>query len=68
MKTVPVTDLKKVNASQYLEGDVFISDKEMGVLYKGKIEPLLMKKDLKEYVKKKDVQKMITDMMKKEDN
>lgn len=67
MKTIPVTDLKQVNATQYQDGDVFISDKEIGVLHKGKIEPLIMKKDLKEYVKKKDVQKIITDMIKKED-
>lgn len=65
MKTVPVTNLKDVNVTQYVDGDVFITEKQIAVLYNGKIEPLIMESDLKLYVKKTEVVKMIDAALKK---
>lgn len=66
MKTVTVSNMEKVDVTSYLEGDVFISEKKIGVLHNGKIETLVMESDLKKtYVKKSDVVKMIDEAMKK---
>lgn len=65
MKVLRVNDLKKVDPTRYLEGDVFLTSKSIGVLHNGKIEQMVKQSDLKEYVKKKDVVKLIEDTMKK---
>ena len=67
MKAYTVTDLKNVNVTKYVEGDVFLSSKQIGVLHQGTIEPLIKQADLKEYVKKKDVVKLINDTLKKDE-
>ena len=65
MKIIHVTSLKKVDPSRYTEGDIFLSEKEKAILHRGKLDPLVSQSDLKGYVKKKDVQKMIDEAMKK---
>lgn len=65
MKVLTVNDIKKVDATRYIEGDIFLSKKEIGILHQGKIEPMIKQSDLKEYVKKKDAQKLIDDTLKK---
>lgn len=66
MKTIPVNDLKKVDPTRYIAGDVFISEKQIGILHNGSIEPLVMQKDLKGYVKKTELPKLIAEALKKE--
>lgn len=65
MKPFKVTDLKKVDPTRYVEGDVFITDKQLAVLHQGTIEPLVLLKDLKGYVKKTEIKKLIADELKK---
>lgn len=65
MKVLKVNDLKKVDPTRYLEGDVFLTGRSIGILHNGKIEPMVKQSDLKEYVKKKDVAKLIDDALKK---
>ena len=59
MKTVKVNSLKKVDVTRYKEGDLFLTEKEQAILQEGKLDPLVKQSDLKGYIKKKDVQKMI---------
>lgn len=66
MKILHVTNLKKVDTTRYIEGDLFLTDKQIGILHRGVIEPLVKKSDLNGYVKKADVQKMIDAAIKKE--
>lgn len=61
---IPVEDFKKVDFTRYKEGDVFLSKKQLAVLQEGKLEILVKQSDLKDYVKKKDVQKLIDDKLK----
>lgn len=65
MKVIPVTDIKKVDPARYIEGDIFLSEKHIGVLHQGTIEPLVKESALKDYVKKKDVVKLVNDTLKK---
>ena len=65
MKPFKVNDLKKVDPTRYVEGDVFITDKQFAVLHQGSLEPLVMLKDLKGYVKKTEIKKLIADELKK---
>ena len=67
MNVYPVNNIGKVDISRYKEGDVFTSDKKIGMIHNGKMEMLVRESDLKEYVKKKDVQKLIDDTLKKGD-
>lgn len=64
MNVITVTDFKKVDTTRYKAGQVFTTGKQLGILHQGTIEPLILQKDLKEYVKKKDVQKLIDDKLK----
>lgn len=68
MKVIPVTKLENVDPTRYIEGDVFISDKHIGVLHQGKIEPLVKQSDLKGYIKKTEVVKLIDAAVKKVEN
>lgn len=65
MKVLTVNSLEKVDPARYIEGDIFLTEKSIGILHKGKIEPMVKQSDLKDYVKKKDVAKMIQDGLKK---
>ena len=59
-----VNNLNKVDTSRYIEGDLFLSEQKAGILHNGKIDPIIKQSDLKGYVKKSDVQKMIDKAMK----
>lgn len=70
IKAYKVTDLKKVNKTLYIEGDIFISEKGAGMLVNGDIKPLVdeeylklfvRKTALKDYPKTTEVQQMIDD-------
>lgn len=65
MKVVKVTNMQNVDVTQYKEGDIFISEKEKGILHQGKIDFIITQKDLKGYVKKSEFQKMIDKTMSK---
>ena len=65
MKVIQVNNLKKVDVTRYKEGDIFISEKEKAILHQGKLDPLVSQSDLKGYVKKKDVQKLIDEALTK---
>lgn len=60
-----VKNLSKVDPTMYMEGDLFISERSSALLLNGKLEPIVKQSDLKNYVKKKDVQKMIDETLKK---
>lgn len=68
MKVVPVTNFKQIDTTRYIEGDIFLAGKEIAVLQNGKIEPLVKKSDLKEYVKKKDLVKMMEELKQVKNN
>lgn len=65
MKVLTVNSIDKVDTTRYTEGDVFLEPGKVGILHNGKVEPLVRLTDLKDYVKKKDVQKLINDTLKK---
>ena len=56
---VPVIDLQKVDVTRYKEGTIFSSEGQLAVLQNGKMDKLIKQSDLKDYVKKKDVKKLI---------
>lgn len=60
-----VKNLSKVDQTRYIEGDLFITEQSAALLLNGKIEPIVKQSDLKHYVKRNDVRKMINDAMKK---
>ena len=67
MPTYKVPNLTKVDTTRYKEGDLFFTDKQIGMLIGGSIKRFQMNApNLKDYVKKEDVQKMIEDALKKE--
>ncbi len=65
MSVYNVQELKHIDVTRYKEGDVFLSQKQIGIIQSGTVEVLMRQSDLKEYVKKKDVKKMIDDTLKK---
>lgn len=65
MKVLQVNNLEKVDPARYIEGDLFLTEEKIGILHKGKIEPMVKQSDLKEYVKKKDVAKIVAAELKK---
>lgn len=64
MKVLAVNDLKKVDTARYTDGDIFYTDKQIGMLHGGTIEPFVRLTDLKGYVKKTEVKKMIDEAVK----
>ena len=56
MATHKVTSLSKVDPTRYIEGDLFLTKRSIGILHNGKIETLVtqseVKKEIKEIVKK----------------
>lgn len=55
-----VKSLHTINVTNYKNGDLFITNRSIGILANGKIQTLeTSKTDLSQYVKKADVQKMI---------
>lgn len=59
MSVYKVENLKKVDPTRYIEGDLFITKQSVAVLTNGQVEPLVKQSDLKGYVKKNEVKKMI---------
>lgn len=59
-----VENLSKVDPTRYIEGDIFLAKKTAAMLLNGKLEPIITQSDLKKYVKKSDVQKMIDKALK----
>ena len=66
MKVIPVKNLGSVDVTRYVEGTLFLTDQKIAILHKGKLDPLVKQSDLRLFVKKKDVAKMIDDALKKE--
>ena len=58
-----VESLQKVKTDRYKEGDMFFTDKEVGILINGKIKKLNTT-TMSQYVKKSEVEKMIDDKLK----
>ena len=60
-----VESLQKVKTDRYKEGDMFFTDKEVGILINGKIKKLnTTTPNMSQYVKKSEVEKMIDDKLK----
>ena len=65
-----VTNLSKVNTTLYKNGDIFYTDRSIGVLHNGKVKTIGQTPDLSDYVKFDEVEAMIPDVSdyaKKED-
>lgn len=58
VRSYPVKNLSKVDTSHYTEGDLFFTKRSVGVLNNNEIIPI-GKPDLKDYVKRDEVQSMI---------
>ena len=60
-----VDNLNKVKTDRYKEGELFYTDKEVGILINGKIKKLnTTTPNMSQYVKKSEVEKMIDDKLK----
>ena len=60
-----VQSLQKVKTDRYKEGDIFYTDKEVGILINGKIKKLNTDTiNMNNYVKKNEVEKMIDNKLK----
>ena len=60
-----VGSLQKVKTDRYKEGELFYTDKEVGILINGKIKKLnTTTPNMSQYVKKSEVEKMIDDKLK----
>ena len=60
-----VESLQKVKTDRYKEGQMFFTDKEVGILINGKIKKLnTTTPNMSQYVKKSEVEKMIDDKLK----
>ena len=69
-KSYEVKNLNKVNTKLYKNGDIFYTDRSIGILHKGKVKTVGSSPDLTDYVKKDEVQAMIpdtTDYVKKDE-
>lgn len=56
MRTIKTASVSKIDPSKYIEGDLFLTDKSVAILQKGKVETL---------VKQSDIKKIIRDELKK---
>ena len=60
-----VDNLQKIKTDRYKDGDMFYTDKEVGILINGKIKKLnTTTPNMSQYVKKTEVEKMIDDKLK----
>lgn len=60
-----VENLQKVKTDRYKEGQMFFTDKEVGILINGKIKKLnTTVPNMSQYVKKSEVEKIIDDKLK----
>lgn len=66
IKAYKVDSINKVNTTLYVEGSLFMTSRSVGILVDGKIKPFNNSTpNLKNYVKKEDVQLMIDEALKK---
>src|SRR5699024_7632721 len=57
-----VSNFSKVDTTKYMNGDIFYTDKEVGVLINSKIKKLTASTpNLKDYVKQSDIENFITE-------
>lgn len=69
IKAYKVDNLNKVDPSKYIEGDVFITNRSAGILINGSIKTLSTSTpNLRNYVKKDEVKKMISEAIGGENN
>lgn len=67
VKAYKVDNLSKVDTTRYEEGNLFLTDRSVGILLNGKIRPLNNGSvNMRNYVKKNDVQKMIEEYLNKD--
>lgn len=59
MNPIKVSDLKLVNPTKYTEGQIFFSNKQIGIIQGGKMERLVKESELKNYPTKTQVENMI---------
>ena len=65
IKKMKVDNLNKVKTDRYKEGDIFFTDKEVGILINGKIKKLnTTSPNMSQYVKKSEVKDMINQALK----
>ena len=61
---IKVKKLTGINTTLYKEGTLFSTDRQLGILHNGKIEPLLKRSDVKKMIqdelKKKEVKNNVT--------
>lgn len=68
VRAFKVNSLAKVNTFNYREGDLFITNRSIGILMNGKIETLQTEKtDVSELVTKKELEKILAKGDKKND-
>lgn len=63
-RTFKVKNFKDVKTDRYIEGDIFFNNKQAGILVEGKIMNIKGTPNMRDYVKKTDVEKMINDAIK----
>ena len=66
VKAYKVDNLSKIDTTRYVEGNLFLTDRSVGILLNGKIRPFFSTPNMRNYVKKNDVQKMIEEYLNKE--
>lgn len=65
-KPIKVINFNEVDVSKYEEGNLFYTSKSVGILIDGKIKLLnTSTPNLRNYVKKDEVEKMVVDIIKK---
>jgi len=68
VKCYNVENLNNVDTTRYIEGDIFITNRSVGILANGSIKTFSTgTPNLKNYVKKSEVKKMINEAHEKTD-
>ena len=63
-KTYKVKSLNNVKTDNYIDGDMFITNRSIGILFNGKIKTIPTNTpNMSNYVKKEDIQKIVYDIM-----
>lgn len=60
MKPIKVNSLNKIDSTKYSEGDLFITNRSVGILQNGKVETLVKQSDVKKMVRE-EVKKVLKD-------
>ena len=55
MKVTQVNDLRKVDRTRYVDGDLFISGEKVSMLVNGKMKPLFKEVNTKDFIKKSEL-------------